>query len=93
MVRREADQHRVVGPGGTDELADVELAAGTELCCARVADVGVVFPNDHLRASQLTIEVNGQRNPDAAWYYPEPKDAAKQIAGYIAFWKGVKVEG
>lgn len=43
-------------------------------------------------ASYYTIEVDGQVNPDAAWYYPEPKDAAKNIAGYIAFWKGVKVE-
>ena len=31
-------------------------------------------------------------NRDAAWYYPAPKDAAKQISGYVAFWKGVKVE-
>ena len=30
-------------------------------------------------------------NPDAAWYYPAPKEAAKKIAGYIAFWKGVMV--
>jgi len=44
-------------------------------------------------ASYYTIEVNGQQNPDAAWYYPEPKDAAKEIAGYVAFWRGVKVEG
>lgn len=42
-------------------------------------------------ASYYTIEVNGQRNSDAAWYYPQPKDAAKQIAGYVAFWKGVTV--
>jgi len=27
-----------------------------------------------------------------AWFYPQPKDAAKQIKGYVAFWKGVKVE-
>ena len=38
-----------------------------------------------------SIEVDGQTNPDAAWYYPEPKDAAKNIAGHVAFWKGVKV--
>ena len=44
-------------------------------------------------ASYYTVEVNGQQNPDAAWYYPEPKDAAKEITGYVAFWKGVKVEG
>jgi len=43
-------------------------------------------------ASYYTIEVNGRQNPDAAWYYAEPKDAAKNIAGYVAFWKGVAVE-
>lgn len=43
-------------------------------------------------ASYYTIEVDGKTNPDAAWYYPDPKDAAKNIAGYIAFWKGVRVE-
>ena len=42
-------------------------------------------------ASDYTIEVDGERNPDAAWYYPDPKDAARQIAGYVAFWKGVTV--
>jgi uncharacterized protein (DUF427 family) len=43
-------------------------------------------------ASYYTVEVGGKTNPDAAWYYPEPKDAAKNIKGHIAFWKGVKVE-
>lgn len=43
-------------------------------------------------ASYYTIEVDGQANKDAAWYYPETKDAAKNIKGYVAFWKGVKVE-
>jgi uncharacterized protein (DUF427 family) len=43
-------------------------------------------------ASYYDVVVNGQKNPDAAWYYPEPKDAAKNIAGYVAFWKGVTVE-
>ncbi len=43
-------------------------------------------------ASYYDIKVNGQVNKDAAWYYPSPKEAAKQIAGYVAFWKGVKVE-
>ena len=44
-------------------------------------------------ASYFTIDVNGTVNADAAWYYPEPKEAARNIAGYIAFWKGVTVEG
>ena len=43
-------------------------------------------------ASYYTVVVNGQENKDAAWYYPDPKPAAKNIAGYIAFWRGVKVE-
>ncbi|MBV8298027.1 MAG: DUF427 domain-containing protein [Candidatus Eremiobacteraeota bacterium] len=42
-------------------------------------------------ASYYTVEVNGERNPDAAWYYPTTKDAAKNIEGYVAFWKGVEV--
>ena len=44
-------------------------------------------------ASYYTVQVNGQTNPDAAWYYPTPKDAAKEIAGHVAFWKGVQVTG
>lgn len=43
-------------------------------------------------ASYYDIEVNGKRNPSAAWFYPEPKPEAKQIKDYVAFWKGVKVE-
>ncbi len=43
-------------------------------------------------ASYYNIEVDGSSNPDAAWYYPLPKDAAKEIKGYVAFWKGVTVE-
>lgn len=38
------------------------------------------------------IEVNGMRNENAAWYYPEPKPAAAEIKGRIAFWNGVTVE-
>jgi uncharacterized protein (DUF427 family) len=43
-------------------------------------------------ASYYTLEVNGQENKDAAWYYPETKELAKNIKGYIAFWRGTKVE-
>ncbi len=43
-------------------------------------------------ASYYDIEVNGKVNKDAAWYYPMPKPAAAKIAGYIAFWKGVRVD-
>ena len=42
-------------------------------------------------ASYYDIVVNGEINQDAAWYYPEPKEAAKEIKGRVAFWKGVGV--
>lgn len=42
-------------------------------------------------ASYFTIEVDGAQNKDAAWYYPNTKHAAKEIEGYVAFWKGVKI--
>jgi uncharacterized protein (DUF427 family) len=43
-------------------------------------------------ASYYTVVVDGKENKDAAWYYPTPKPAAKNILGHIAFWKGVMVE-
>ncbi len=42
-------------------------------------------------ASYFDLEVDGQLNRDAAWYYPTPKDAAKEITGRVAFWRGVEV--
>jgi uncharacterized protein (DUF427 family) len=43
-------------------------------------------------ASYYDVVVEDGVNKDAAWYYPIPKDAAANIAGYVAFWKGVAVE-
>ena len=43
-------------------------------------------------ASYYNVVVNDQTNPDAAWFYPAPKDAAKQIKDHVAFWKGVSIE-
>lgn len=42
-------------------------------------------------ASYYSAEVDGKKNKDAAWYYPEPSEAARKIKGMIAFWKGVEV--
>ncbi len=42
-------------------------------------------------AHYYTLDVAGQQNPDAAWYYPETKAAADEIKGRVAFWKGVQV--
>lgn len=42
-------------------------------------------------ASYYSLEVDGKTNADAVWYYPEPKDGAKEIKDRLAFWKGVEV--
>ena len=42
-------------------------------------------------ASYYHVDVGGQRNENAAWYYPDPKEAAAEIKGHVAFWKGVEV--
>jgi uncharacterized protein (DUF427 family) len=59
---------------------------------------GVLQPSDtHTtcpwkgEASYYDVVVGEQRNPDAAWYYPAPKEAAKEIIDRVAFWKGVEV--
>ncbi|HZT58609.1 MAG TPA: DUF427 domain-containing protein [Pyrinomonadaceae bacterium] len=43
-------------------------------------------------ASYYDVVVGGEVNRDAAWYYPQPKDAAREIKDRVAFWRGVKVE-
>ena len=43
------------------------------------------------RASYFDIEVKGETNKDAAWYYPSPTNDAENIKGYIAFWKGIEI--
>ena len=65
---------------------------------AAVAD-GVLQPSDKHTvcpwkgtASYYDVVAGGQVNPDAAWYYPEPKEAAAEIVGHVAFWRGVTVE-
>ncbi len=42
-------------------------------------------------ASYYDVVVDGERNAKAAWYYPQPKDAASEIKDHVAFWKGVRV--
>lgn len=44
------------------------------------------------QAKYYHVVVDGVKNENAAWYYPEPKDAAKEISQHIAFWKGVQIE-
>jgi uncharacterized protein (DUF427 family) len=44
-------------------------------------------------AHYYSLEVDGQTNPNAVWYYDQPKQAAENIRGRVAFWKGVKITG
>ncbi len=44
------------------------------------------------QANYYNLEVDGKVNENAAWFYPEPKDAARKIKDHVAFWKGVDVE-
>jgi uncharacterized protein (DUF427 family) len=43
------------------------------------------------KASYYTLDVQGQTNRDAVWYYPEPKSAAAAIKDHVAFWRGVTI--
>ncbi|MDB5114869.1 MAG: hypothetical protein JWQ79_361 [Mucilaginibacter sp.] len=56
----------------------------------RSSDTHTVCPWKGL-ASYHSLVVDGKENKDAAWYYPEPKEAAANIKNYIAFWKGVQI--
>jgi len=63
------------------------------------AKIQFLKPSDHTSncpwkgtARYFHVEVDGLRNPNAAWYYPDPKPAAAEIKDRIAFWKGVCVE-
>ena len=56
-------------------------------------------PSDHTShcpwkgdSSYYTLEVAGERNENAAWFYPDPKPAAAEIKDHVAFWKGVDVQ-
>jgi uncharacterized protein (DUF427 family) len=43
------------------------------------------------QAAYYDIVVDGERNKDAAWYYPQPKAEAAHIKDYVAFWRGVEI--
>jgi uncharacterized protein (DUF427 family) len=65
--------------------------AAVNLQYLRPSDTHTTCPWKGL-ASYYHIDVDGELNKDAAWYYPDPKDAAKNIEAYVAFWKGVQVK-
>jgi uncharacterized protein (DUF427 family) len=79
--------------------ADIERVEGNVYFPAAAVNREYLQPSDtHTvcgwkgTASYYHVAVDGEVNRDAAWYYPEPKEAAHNITGRVAFWKGVKVE-
>ena len=58
--------------------------------CLRPSDTTTFCPWKGT-ANYYTLNVEGAENPDAAWYYANPKEAAQEIAGRIAFWNGVQI--
>lgn len=83
-----------------DAPADaIEVVEGNTYFPLDAVDPACLQPSEHHTvcgwkgtASYYHVAVNGEVNRDAAWFYPAPKDAARQIAGKVAFWRGVKVE-
>lgn len=81
------------------ESGDTVVVEGNHYFPPEAVRKEFLHPSDHHTvcpwkgtASYYDVVVNGQVNENAAWYYPTPKDAARQITGRIAFWMGVKVE-
>jgi uncharacterized protein (DUF427 family) len=79
----------------SDDIVTVE---GNAYFPQEALDPTCVQPSEHRsvcgwkgEAHYYNVVVKGAVNPNAAWFYPEPKEAAQQIQGRVAFWKGVQV--
>jgi uncharacterized protein (DUF427 family) len=80
------------------ESDDIVTVEGNAYFPAAALRAEVIRPSEHTsvcgwkgKAQYYSLEVGGKANMNAVWYYPEPKDAAKQIKDRVAFWKGVTV--
>lgn len=81
------------------ESSKTEQVEGNQYFPPQSINKNFLTPSDHTTvcpwkgtAHYYHVVVNGQRNENAAWYYPEPKPEAAQIRDHVAFWKGVAVE-
>ena len=81
------------------ESDDTVVVEGNHYFPVEAVAEGVLRPSDSHTicpwkgtASYYDVVVDGEVNADAAWYYPEPKEAAREISGRVAFWRGVSVE-
>ena len=80
------------------ESDDIVTVEGNAYFPATAVKSGVLKPSAHSSvcpwkgtAQYYSLDVDGKTNENAVWYYPEPKDAAANIKGRVAFWKGVQV--
>ena len=80
------------------ESQDTVIVEGNHYFPLASVNAALLEPSSHSSvcpwkgtANYYTLRVKDQCNPNAAWYYTEPKDAARQIKGRVAFWKGVSV--
>ena len=82
------------------ESSDTVVVEGNHYFPLASVNAALLEPSSHTSvcpwkgtASYYSLKVNGDHNLNAVWYYPEPKEAARQIKGRVAFWKGVNVVG
>jgi len=80
------------------ESDDIVTVEGNAYFPETAVNKALLAPSSHTSvcpwkgtASYYSLVVDGKTNENAVWYYPTPKDAAKQIKGRLAFWKGVRV--
>ena len=81
------------------ESDDIVMVEGNAYFPVSSLDESYFEPSDHKsicawkgQARYLTVVADGERNENAAWYYPDPLPAARRIAGRVAFWKGITAE-
>lgn len=79
---------------------DTVIVEGNHYFPANAVDAALLKPSTTTSvcgwkglANYYTLVVDGAENPDAVWYYADPKPEAARIKGRLAFWKGVKVTG
>ena len=80
------------------ESDDIVTVEGNAYFPESALDRSVIVPSTHTTvcgwkgtARYYSLHIDGKDNPDAVWYYPDPKPAAAHIRGRVAFWKGVRV--
>jgi uncharacterized protein (DUF427 family) len=80
------------------ESQDTVVVEGNHYFPLAAVNAALLEPSTHTSvcpwkgtANYYSLKVGEARNPNAVWYYADPKPAAAQIKGRVAFWKGVKV--